>query len=51
VTGVVQGGWEFVAAAYIATAVALGAYTVSVFVRLRSESRRDAIASKREARE
>jgi hypothetical protein len=50
-SGVVQGGWEFVAAAYIVTAVALGAYAVSVFARLRSEKRRDAIASEREGRE
>ena len=50
-SGVVQGGWEFVAAAYIATAAALGGYAVSVFVRLRSEKRRDAIASAREAQQ
>jgi hypothetical protein len=40
VSGVVQGGWEFVVAAYSASAVVLGAYAASVFLRLGSEKRR-----------
>ncbi|GAC1343094.1 MAG: hypothetical protein NVS2B9_04150 [Myxococcales bacterium] len=39
-TGTIQGGWEFVIAAYAATAVALGAYAAAVFLRLRREQRR-----------
>jgi hypothetical protein len=40
VTGVVQGGWEFVAAAYILSAIVLTGYATSVFVRYRSTKRR-----------
>lgn len=43
--GSLEGGWEYVVAAYSATAVVLTGYAVSVFVRLRSErarARRDA---------
>lgn len=36
-TGVVQGGWEFVVAAYSITGVALVVYTVSLFARLREK--------------
>jgi hypothetical protein len=40
VTGVVQGGWEFVAAAYIVSAVVLTGYAASVFLRYRTEKLR-----------
>jgi len=33
----IQGGWEFVVAAYAVTAAVLGAYAISVFLRFRSE--------------
>jgi hypothetical protein len=39
-SGVIQGGWEFVIAAYVVTAVVLGGYTASVFLRSRSERNR-----------
>jgi CcmD family protein len=39
-TGVVQGGWEFVIAAYGITGVVLAAYTAWVIVRLK-ELRKD----------
>jgi hypothetical protein len=39
-SGIVQGGWEFVVAAYAVTALALGGYAVSLFVRLSAEKRR-----------
>jgi hypothetical protein len=38
--GVVQGGWEFVFAAYMVTAVVLTGYTTSVFLRHRAERER-----------
>jgi hypothetical protein len=38
--GVIEGGWEFVIAAYVVTAVVLGGYLFSVFSRLRAEARR-----------
>lgn len=42
VTGVLEGGWEFVTAAYVITAVILVSYVVSVFTRYRAEkARRD----------
>ena len=34
-TGVVQGGWPFVIAAYSVTAIGFLAYGISLFVRLR----------------
>jgi len=37
-TGVIQGGWEFVIAAYVASAVILLGYAVSVVWRYRRES-------------
>jgi hypothetical protein len=40
VTGVVQGGWEFVTAAYVITAVIMLSYVVSVFARYRAEKAR-----------
>jgi len=40
VSGVIEGGWEYVVAAYAVTAVVLGAYATSVFLRLRSEKAR-----------
>lgn len=40
--GVIEGGWEFVIAAYVATAAILLGYAVSVLQRYRKErSRRD----------
>jgi hypothetical protein len=39
-SGVVLGGWEFVAAAYTVTALVLGGYTLSVLLRHRAERRR-----------
>jgi hypothetical protein len=47
VSGVVQGGWEFVVAAYTVTATVLGAYAASVFLRLRAERQRAVRAEKR----
>jgi hypothetical protein len=38
--GSIQGGWEFVWAAYLVSAVVLGGYAVSVMVRLRAERAR-----------
>ncbi|HEY0372091.1 MAG TPA: hypothetical protein VGD79_08810 [Thermoanaerobaculia bacterium] len=39
--GIVQGGWEFVIAAYSITAIGLIAYTISVVARLREAKRHD----------
>ena len=36
-SGVVQGGWPFVIAAYLATAAALGAYGLSLWLKLRGD--------------
>lgn len=47
-SGVVQGGWEFVVAAYLVTAAALGGYATSVFLRLRNERSRAATEARRE---
>jgi hypothetical protein len=47
VTGIVQGGWEFVAAAYVLSAVVLGGYATSVFVRYRTERRRASTEAQR----
>ncbi len=42
-TGVIEGGWEYVVAAYVASAVVLLGYALSVFWRYRREaSGRDA---------
>jgi hypothetical protein len=41
-SGVVQGGMEFVIAAYVITALMLGGYAVSIFLRQRAEEKRDA---------
>ena len=49
-SGVVQGGWEFVAGAYIVTAAILSAYATSVFLRYRTEQRRAATEAEQEAR-
>jgi len=49
VSGVVQGGWGFVAAAYIVTAAVLGGYATSVFLRWRCERSRAATEAGREA--
>jgi hypothetical protein len=40
--GVIQGGWEFVTAAYLVSAAVLGAYGASVFLRFKAETRREA---------
>jgi hypothetical protein len=39
-TGVIQGGWPFVIAAYTVTATILGGYTISVYMRYRRELER-----------
>ena len=39
-TGVIEGGWGYVSAAYGATAVILIGYAVSVLLRLRAARRR-----------
>jgi hypothetical protein len=39
-TGVIQGGWEYVVAAYTTTAVLLGGYAISVVARYRRERER-----------
>lgn len=39
-SGVLEGGWEFVWAAYAVTAVALVGYTLSLLSRVRLESAR-----------
>jgi len=44
--GYVEGGWEFVWAAYAVTAVVLGGYATSVLIRFRAERNR----AEREAR-
>ncbi len=36
-TGVIHGGWGFVVAAYSVTAVVLGGYALSIYLRYRSE--------------
>lgn len=38
--GFIEGGWEFVWAAYLVSAAVLGGYAVSVVVRLRAERAR-----------
>jgi hypothetical protein len=49
-SGVVEGGWEFVIAAYAVTGAVLLAYATSVFLRYRTEQRRAAAEAEREAR-
>ena len=39
-SGVIEGGWEFVVAAYAVTAAVLGVYAISVFLRFRGETTR-----------
>jgi hypothetical protein len=39
-SGVIQGGWEFVVAAYSVTAVALIGYAISIHLRYRAERAR-----------
>jgi hypothetical protein len=36
----IEGGWEFVVAAYAVSAAVLGAYATSVFLRFRRETAR-----------
>ena len=45
-SGILEGGWEFVTLAYGVSVLVLGGYAISVFVRFRSEIAR----SEREAR-
>jgi len=40
VSGVIQGGWEYVIAAYAVTAAVLAAYGASIFLRGRAERQR-----------
>ena len=40
-SGIVQGGWEFVIAAYTITGLALVIYGVSLFVRLKELQKHD----------
>lgn len=37
-TGVITGGWEFVVGAYVLTAVVLGVYVFSVYLKHAKES-------------
>jgi hypothetical protein len=39
-SGVVSGGWEFVTAAYVISALVFLSYTASVIARYRSEAKR-----------
>jgi hypothetical protein len=39
-TGVIHGGWGFVVAAYSVTAVVLGGYALTIYLRYRSERNR-----------
>jgi heme exporter protein D len=41
VTGVIEGGWEFVWAAYAVTTIVFLGYTGSVLARYRKERKRD----------
>jgi hypothetical protein len=50
VSGVIEGGWEFVAAAYIVTAAMFSAYAASVFLRYRTEKLRTVDEATREER-
>ena len=38
--GVIEGGWEFVIAAYVMTGIVLLGYTWSIIARLRAETER-----------
>ncbi len=38
--GVISGGWEFVIATYVITALAFTGYAATIFIRLRGEARR-----------
>ncbi len=49
-TGIVEGGWEFVVAAYLVTAALLGAYAASIFLRFTAERRRAAARAAQEGR-
>ena len=39
-SGILEGGWEFVTLAYGVSLLTLGGYAISVFVRFRSETAR-----------
>ncbi len=39
-SGVIQGGWDYVIAAYAVTGVVFVAYGISVYARLRAATRR-----------
>jgi hypothetical protein len=40
-SGVIQGGWEFVVAAYTITGLAFVIYAVSLFIRLKELKKHD----------
>lgn len=48
-TGVLQGGWEFVIAAYAVSALCFAFYFLSVHLRYRAERRHAARAAQRSA--
>jgi heme exporter protein CcmD len=48
--GVLTGGWEFVWLAYGVSAVVLIGYSISVYVRYRTELRRQAHEARRESK-
>jgi hypothetical protein len=48
-SGIVQGGWEYVIAAYGLTVLLVGAYTASLALRLRAERCRARAALDEEA--
>lgn len=39
-TGMIEGGWEYVVGAYVVSALVLGGYAVSLYLRLRAASGR-----------
>lgn len=47
-SGVIEGGWGFVVAAYLVTAAALAGYATSVFLRLSKERSRAAAEARRD---
>jgi len=49
VSGVLEGGWGFVAAAYLVTALVLAGYATSVFLRYRAETKRGAADARKES--
>jgi hypothetical protein len=45
-SGVIQGGWEFVVAAYSVTAVVLIGYAISIHIRYRAERKHRELEAK-----